>query len=58
MDNVHISTQAVNHFAGKEKELMAAMDQLSKVKDAEQVVDLFKKPVNPMKGKPFVERLS
>ncbi len=53
--------QAVNHFAGKEKELMAAMDQLSKaktkVKDAEQVVDLFKKPANPMKGKPFVERL-
>ena len=53
--------QAVNHFAGKEKELMAAIDQLSKaktkVKDAEQVVDLFKKPANPMKGKPFVERL-
>lgn len=53
--------QAVNHFAGKEKELMAAIDQLSKAKtkakDAEQVVDLFKKPANPMKGKPFVERL-
>ncbi|MFM8743002.1 MAG: hypothetical protein ACKODM_06730 [Cytophagales bacterium] len=56
-----VKEQAVNHFAGKEKELMAAIDQLSKaktkVKDAEQVVDLFKKPANPMKGKPFVERL-
>ncbi len=53
--------QATNHFAGKEKELMAAMDQLSKaktkIKDAEQVVDMFKKPTNPMKGKPFIERL-
>jgi hypothetical protein len=53
--------QATNHFAGKEKELLTAIDQLSqakaKIKDAEQVVDMFKKPPNPMKDKPFVERL-
>jgi len=53
--------QAVNHFAGHEKELLAAVDQLtkmkSKYKDAETVVDLLKKPENPMKRKPFIERL-
>jgi len=53
--------QAVNHFAGQEKQLMAAMQQLTNVKkkykDAEGVLDMFKKPVNPMKGKPFIERL-
>lgn len=53
--------QATNHFAGKEKELLAAIDQLSqakaKIKDAEQVVDMFKKSANPMKGRSFRERL-
>lgn len=53
--------QAINHFAGHEEELKASMDQLSKakgrVKDAEQVIDLFGKPANPMKDKPFIERL-
>jgi hypothetical protein len=53
--------QAVNHFAGHEKELLAAVNQLSnmksKYKDAETVIDLLKKPANPLKKKPFVERL-
>ncbi len=52
---------AVNHFAGHESELLAVMDQLAqartKIKDIEQVVDLFEKPANPMKDKPFIERL-
>lgn len=52
---------AVNHFAGHEAELKAAMDQLSKakakVKHVEQVIDLFGKPANPMKDKPFIDRL-
>ena len=52
---------SVNHFAGHESELLAVMDQLAqartKVKDIEQVVDLFEKPANPMKDKPFIERL-
>lgn len=53
--------QAINHFAGQEKQLMAAMQQLTNVKkkykDAEGVLDMFKRPANPMKGKPFIERL-
>ncbi len=53
--------QAVNHFAGREAQVLAAMEQLdkakSRVKDVEQVVDLFARPANPMKGKPFIERL-
>jgi hypothetical protein len=53
--------QAINHFAGEEKQLMAAMQQLSNVKakykDAEGVLDMFKKPTNPMKGRPFIERV-
>ena len=52
---------AVNHFAGHDEQLKLAMGELSKVKakqkDAEVVVDLFKKPENAMKGKSFVERL-
>lgn len=53
--------QAVNHFAGQEKQLMAAMQQLTNVKtkykDYEGTLDMFKKPGNAMKGKPFIERL-
>ncbi|MBI1767429.1 MAG: hypothetical protein HYR67_03530 [Bacteroidetes bacterium] len=53
--------QAINHFAGQEKQLMAAMQQLTNVKtkykDYEGVLDMFKKPGNAMKGKPFIERL-
>jgi hypothetical protein len=54
--------EAVNHFAGKEKELKAVMEQLTglkaKARDAEGVIDLFKrKQGNPMKSKSFRERL-
>ena len=53
--------QAVNHFAGKEEQLKAAMEQLAKLKaktkGAEGVVDLFKKHQNTMKQKTFLERL-
>lgn len=53
--------QAVNHFAGKEEELKAAMEQLSKLKSkkkyAEGVLDLFKKKQRSLKGVPFIERL-
>jgi hypothetical protein len=54
--------QAVNHFAGSEKELIGVMNKLSelktKSKDAEGVIDLYKsKTANSMKGKPFKERL-
>ncbi len=52
---------AVNHFAGHDEQLKLAMGELSKLKakqkDAEVIIDLFKKPENAMKGKPFRERL-
>lgn len=53
--------QVINHFAGQEQVLMAAMQKLSdvkkKYKDYEGTLDMFKKPGNAMKGKPFIERL-
>ncbi len=52
---------AVDHFAGHEKELMAGMDQLSKakskLKDLEEVANISGERTNPMKGKPFIDRL-
>lgn len=52
---------AVNHFAGHEKELKAAMDKLSKLKakipDPEGTIDMFAKRQKFMKEKAFVERL-
>lgn len=53
--------EAINHFAGKEKELQAAMDKLSKLKkkysSVQSIHNLPKRPPNAMKGKPFIERL-
>ncbi|QOI98557.1 MAG: hypothetical protein HRU69_14175 [Flammeovirgaceae bacterium] len=53
--------QAMNHFAGHEQELMAAMEQFSKIraqmKNPEGTIDMLKKQNNPMKDKKFVERL-
>ena len=53
--------QAVNHFAGKEEILQSAMKDISKLKqkysDVQSIKDLPKKPPNPMKSKPFIERL-
>lgn len=53
--------EAINHFAGHEEELKAAMEQLSKLKaklpDTEGVVDLFAKHKNSLKEMSFIERL-
>jgi hypothetical protein len=53
--------EAVNHFAGKEKELKTAMDKMSKYKSkyssVSSVKNLPKRPPNAMKGKPFIERV-
>ena len=53
--------EAVNHFAGKEVVLQQAMDKMSKYKkkysDVESIKGLPKKAPNPLKGKPFIERL-
>ena len=53
--------EAVNHFAGHEKELLAVMSKLNTLKaeyaNAETLVDLYKSPRNSMKTKTFRERL-
>jgi hypothetical protein len=52
---------AVDHFAGKQEQLKAAMEKVAKYKQkyssVSSIKDLPKRPPNPMKGKPFIERL-
>jgi hypothetical protein len=56
-----VQKEAINHFAGKEKELQAAMNKMAKYKakyaSVSSLKDLPKRPPNAMKGKPFIERL-
>ncbi len=53
---------AVNHFAGHENELKAAIEKLSeaksKVKDPDQIVDLMKKRPRLSESKTFIERIT
>ncbi|HMI67905.1 MAG TPA: hypothetical protein VK517_17810, partial [Cyclobacteriaceae bacterium] len=53
--------QAVNHFAGKEKELQSAMSLISKYKQKysslASIHDIPKRARNTMHGKPLIERL-
>ncbi len=53
--------QAINHFAGHEKQLQDLMNQLSKKKSAlkgtDCVIDLFKKENNPMRNKTIMQLL-
>lgn len=53
--------QAIDHFAGKQDKLQAAMDQMSKYKqrysNVQSIKDLPKKLPNEMHGKPVRERL-
>lgn len=55
-----VKKEAVNHFVGKEEQLKAAMDKISKYKSkyssVKSIKDLPKRPPNAMKGKPFIER--
>jgi hypothetical protein len=57
-----VKKDAVNHFAGHEEELKAAMEKLSKLKaklpDTEGVVDLFVKRQHPLSHLTFLERLT
>jgi hypothetical protein len=52
---------ATDHFAGKQEALTAAMDKVSKLKSKYSQVsslkDLPKRVPNPMKNKPFIERV-
>ncbi|HRE68679.1 MAG TPA: hypothetical protein PLM56_17480 [Cyclobacteriaceae bacterium] len=56
-----ILNAAQDHFAGKEAVLQQAMDKMSKLKskysEVQSLADLPKKLPNPLKGKPFIERL-
>jgi hypothetical protein len=52
---------AVDHFAGKEDVLKSAMDKISKYKQKypsiSSLSEIPKRPPNPMKGKPLIERI-
>lgn len=54
-----VKEAAIDHFVGKQEQLKAAMDKISKYKQKYSSVsslkDLPKRPPNPMKGKPFIE---
>jgi hypothetical protein len=58
-----VKQQAMDHFAGKEQVLQAAMEQVSKYKQKYESVGSLseiqnlKRPPNAMKGKPFIERV-
>ena len=56
-----VRKEAVNHFAGKEKELLNAMAQISKYKEKyaslSSIKDIPKHARNTMHGKPFIERV-
>jgi hypothetical protein len=52
---------ATDHFAGKEEVLKSAMEKISKYKQKfssiNSLSEITKRPPNPMKGKPLVERI-
>jgi hypothetical protein len=56
-----VKQKAVDHFAGKEKQLQEAMDKMSKLKQKysslNSLSEIPKKRPNEMRGKPFIERL-
>ncbi|MEI9920679.1 MAG: hypothetical protein WDO14_18085 [Bacteroidota bacterium] len=61
MAKQELQKQAVNHFKGKEEVLQQAMDKMSKLKskysEISSLTDITKRPPNPMKGKPLIERI-
>lgn len=56
-----VKTEAINHFAGKEEQLKAALNKASGLKQkyssVKNLKELSKCPRNSMKEKPFVERI-
>lgn len=52
---------AMDHFAGKQAVLQQAMDKMSKLKsrytEVKSLAELPKRLPNPLKGKPFIERI-
>lgn len=57
----HLQQAAMNHFAGKEQVLQAAMDKMGKYKEKygslTSLDNVPKRPPNEMWGKPLIERL-
>src|SRR5882757_9522205 len=56
-----VQQMAVDHFAGKEQQLKAAMAQVSEYKQkyssVKSLADLPKRAPNPLKDKPWIERV-
>jgi hypothetical protein len=56
-----VQKEAVNHFAGKEQQLQAAMNKVSQLKmkypNLKSLQDTLKKRPNAMHGKPLIERI-
>jgi hypothetical protein len=56
-----VKQKAVDHFAGKEKQLQEAMDKMSKLKQKysslNSLSEIPKKRPNEMRNKPFIERM-
>jgi hypothetical protein len=56
-----VMKEATNHFAGKEEILRGAMHKMAKLKtrysEVKSVAELPRRLPNPLKGKPFIERL-
>ncbi len=52
---------AIDHFTGKEEVLKSAMEKISKYKQKYSSIsslsEITKRPANPMKGKPLIERI-
>ncbi len=52
---------AVDHFAGKQEQLKAAMDKIAKYKtkypSVSSIADVAKRPPNAMRNKPLIERI-
>lgn len=61
MGKTEIKKQAIDHFKGQEEALKTAMDKMSKLKqkysEVTSLKDLPKRPPNPMKNKPLIERI-
>ncbi len=61
MAKEQIMNAAQDHFAGKEEILQQAMDKMAKLKnrytEVASMADLPKRLPNPLKGKPFIERI-
>lgn len=61
MAKMEVAEKAIDHFAGKGEQLQNAMQRISTAKQKyssiKSIKELQKRPPNPMKGKPLIERI-